>query len=424
MKRDFSVALCAIFKDEEYFMKGFLECFVGHFDEYILVDTGSSDNSPAMVERSVDKVFNYTWEGDFSKARNFTIQHCLSDWIFFLDIDERIRTEDLNQMMVLIQKSSEAHAFLGPCISLSDENWKDSNPNIRSQHQFMRIFRNHPDLRYSNAIHETLQRSLEENSLNVMAHQIPIYHLGYSGDLYLKKIQRNKDMLDQLKDDFLKDPESEDPAFAYYYSEKNWDGSKDTFSILLKGLEHSEGKLLEYLSESLYAWFLDFPDFQNRPGHCAVELENQLRELNPQSPLFLLKLARDEIRNQSVKRAIQYYRSIRPTIYSESKIQFYKAEILTRLGWLHACQGSFDLALECFQEYVGIYGIDTVAFLPMAKILISSGKDEEAFQWLKSPPADLSQLPPGERVELLEIMKYFEGKGQELENLRDTLEES
>ena len=62
-------------------------------DEVIIVDTGSTDDTVALAKSFTQKVYNYTWCDDFSKARNYAIDKASGDFIMWLDADDIVPPE-------------------------------------------------------------------------------------------------------------------------------------------------------------------------------------------------------------------------------------------------------------------------------------------------------------------------------------------
>jgi len=58
-------------------------------DEIIVVDSGSSDDTPAIAEACGARVLTNPWPG-FSKQKQFAVDQASHDWIFSLDADERV----------------------------------------------------------------------------------------------------------------------------------------------------------------------------------------------------------------------------------------------------------------------------------------------------------------------------------------------
>ena len=85
------ISVCVIAKNEADVLGRCLESVKG-LDEIVVVDTGSTDNTKEIAKRYTDNVYDFVWCDDFSKARNFAIEQCTSDWILILDADEYLPT--------------------------------------------------------------------------------------------------------------------------------------------------------------------------------------------------------------------------------------------------------------------------------------------------------------------------------------------
>jgi len=57
-------------------------------DEIVMVDTGSTDESVAIAQSFGARVLYREWDGDFSAARNYGLDHMASRWILYIDADE------------------------------------------------------------------------------------------------------------------------------------------------------------------------------------------------------------------------------------------------------------------------------------------------------------------------------------------------
>ncbi|MBC9784462.1 glycosyltransferase [Heliobacterium chlorum] len=87
MKR---LSLAMIVKNESKNLSNCLSSVKGIVDEIVIVDTGSSDDTKEIARSYGAKIYDYTWENDFSKARNVSLQNCTGDWILVLDADETV----------------------------------------------------------------------------------------------------------------------------------------------------------------------------------------------------------------------------------------------------------------------------------------------------------------------------------------------
>lgn len=172
---------CLIVKNEEANLPRALNWGKNLFDEQIVVDTGSSDNTIDIAKKMGAKVFNFQWIDDFSAARNFSISKCTGDWIFFLDADEYFEEVDVPLLRPLIENidgnsingKGEKHEYNvveTPWINLADN-------NISRQ---ARIFKNVSYIRYTGVLHEQLQ-AMPGGYLKVypIKDSPAIYHEGY-----------------------------------------------------------------------------------------------------------------------------------------------------------------------------------------------------------------------------------------------------
>ncbi|WP_337872164.1 glycosyltransferase family 2 protein, partial [Ignavibacterium sp.] len=81
------ITLSMIVKNEERYLEDCLNSVKNVFDEIIIVDTGSTDNTLKIAEKFNAKVFHFDWINDFSAARNFALSKSTGEWILYLDAD-------------------------------------------------------------------------------------------------------------------------------------------------------------------------------------------------------------------------------------------------------------------------------------------------------------------------------------------------
>jgi hypothetical protein len=87
------LSLCMIVRDNAKTLPARLESIRPWVDEMIVVDTGSVDETPRIVESSGAKLFHFHWCDDFSAARNESLRHATGDWLFWMDSDDTITPE-------------------------------------------------------------------------------------------------------------------------------------------------------------------------------------------------------------------------------------------------------------------------------------------------------------------------------------------
>ncbi len=75
------------------------ECLSGvqWANELIVVDSGSVDKTVEVAKRFTDKVLRVEWKG-YGATKNFALQHASSEWVLWLDADERVTPELAKEM--------------------------------------------------------------------------------------------------------------------------------------------------------------------------------------------------------------------------------------------------------------------------------------------------------------------------------------
>lgn len=78
-------------------------------DDIIVVDSGSEDNTMEIAEKCGARVFLNPFES-FAGQRNFGLEHVTTDWVMYLDADERIMDE-MRQDIQNIVEANERYAY-------------------------------------------------------------------------------------------------------------------------------------------------------------------------------------------------------------------------------------------------------------------------------------------------------------------------
>ena len=84
------ISLCMIVRDNARTLPACLESIRPWVDEMVIVDTGSVDETPRIVEAFGGRLFHFPWCDDFSAARNESLRHARGDWLFWMDSDDAI----------------------------------------------------------------------------------------------------------------------------------------------------------------------------------------------------------------------------------------------------------------------------------------------------------------------------------------------
>jgi glycosyltransferase involved in cell wall biosynthesis len=89
------ISACLLVRDDASTLKVCLESIRPHVDELVILDTGSTDDSPAIAKEYADKWARWTdcndeagLIADFAAARNRSYELASHDWVFWADADD------------------------------------------------------------------------------------------------------------------------------------------------------------------------------------------------------------------------------------------------------------------------------------------------------------------------------------------------
>lgn len=190
------LSVCMIVKNEEKVLRRSLESIVGLADEIVIADTGSSDSTKKIALGYTEKVFDYKWEDDFSKARNFAASKASGEWILVLDADEYVDRESFISFKRDFKTNPPKENILTvQIVNFVGENAKDTLLNFHE-----RLYKNDGLISYYRSIHELL---IHKNSLEIRGvSNLQIYHSGYMKSIVDEKdkSKRNLTLLKNKKD--------------------------------------------------------------------------------------------------------------------------------------------------------------------------------------------------------------------------------
>lgn len=166
-------SICTIVRDEAAILPNYLSQIQETDSELIIVDTGSQDNTQEIIESWNIPLFHYAWNQNFSDARNFSIRNASRDWILILDPDETVDLASIDRLLQSPQKDIAA-------LQLTVRNWFPAlYIELPLDLPSFRIFRNDPRIRFSGNIGESIEASVQKNSLAVGSADLVIEHFGF-----------------------------------------------------------------------------------------------------------------------------------------------------------------------------------------------------------------------------------------------------
>lgn len=196
------------------------------FDEIIVLDSFSTDNTLEIIKSNYPNVHIYQqkWRNDFSYHRNLVIEKAKTDWIYFIDADNYYRNENEGKA----KRIAKLLDFFGVICVVS--------PIITEHtgHKYIdtrRFFPLNNDISFSGKVHEVPLLN-GSSPINISAN-IQVDHDGYTREnLDLKqKVKRNL----VLTQDMLK-IEPDNPKWFYFYGKELHLNKTKTSDIIVSHL--------------------------------------------------------------------------------------------------------------------------------------------------------------------------------------------
>lgn len=201
-----------IVRNEAHQLAECLQPLAHLFNELVIVDTGSRDQTREIARRFTQQVFEFPWCDDFSAARNESLRHATSDWVFWLDADDRfddVNVARLHSLFTALRDQSalseqpalpdQPAAFMCDTICLP----RDAH-DLERVISHPRLLRRHPDLRFTGRVHEQILPSALALGYQVYASSLQIKHVGYcDAALLQRKLHRDIRLLTM---DYALDP--------------------------------------------------------------------------------------------------------------------------------------------------------------------------------------------------------------------------
>jgi glycosyltransferase involved in cell wall biosynthesis len=205
MTRAATLSLCMIVRDEEELLPQFITSVRGLWDDFCVVDTGSRDGTAALLRAAGARVIERPWTGHFADARNAGLAEARGDFIVYLDADELPGPD-------LVREVREVLA--DPQLGAATIQMRNQLPHgHHTQTGLLRLFRNHPSIRFRGRIHEEISTDvsafLKDQGLVLRHLRAPALHTGYVRERALERDKKTRDV------DLLTRAVAEDPGDFY-----------------------------------------------------------------------------------------------------------------------------------------------------------------------------------------------------------------
>lgn len=178
-----------IVRDESANLPGCLESVKGLFDDIVVVDTGSKDNTVKIARKYGARTFFFPWIDDFSAARNFGLDRLTTDYAFRMDADDRLFPGHKKRLAQLLSRLGERPPFAYFFAVESSE-----QGGLRAVSAEHRLWPHRPGLRFRGKVHERIHF----DAVDATNADVKILTHGYATrELWRAKLGRNLRILER-----------------------------------------------------------------------------------------------------------------------------------------------------------------------------------------------------------------------------------
>jgi len=375
-----TLSLCMIVKNEAENLPQCLEPIKDVFDQIVIVDTGSCDNTVEIAKSYGAEVHYFEWRDDFSAARNESLKYATGDYIFFLDGDDRIEHVEALKLKKLItpenaclraKRKDVAFYCLLFCYEANGQDTETFQ---------LRLFPNLPGVEFEGLVHEQVAYSLQRLRIRSQVCDVKITHIGYRDtDALMQKIHRNIPLLEQQ---IKKTPERVNVRLhlvTHYNALGEIDKSIAELEHLIKQTEEEDG----YREAFLVCCVMLGNNYRkiNKPD-AAIEMYRRALEVEPDYGLahFLLgelyyKLDRIPAARMELLIAQNTGIQLCRTPIPRRTIYYY---ISYFLGRCHEEKGDMNLAIMEYKQAIAIEPLSVEVYTRLGSVYMQRGQYEEA----------------------------------------------
>ena len=189
-----------------------------------MVDTGSTDDTVALARSAGAEVDFFPWTGDFSAARNASLDAANTDWILVLDADERLVESSRTTLRAILEEYRDDDELRVICVRIN--NYTRDGRFINDGFSG-RLFRRHPIMRFDGRVHEEVARGRSDVSTDYRL-DLVFSHYGADPEVMREKAKDDRNLallearLAEAPDDLLT---------WFYVASQHWVGSRQEDAV-------------------------------------------------------------------------------------------------------------------------------------------------------------------------------------------------
>lgn len=150
-----AITACLLTRDESATVGASIRSLVDVVDQVLVVDTGSTDDTPDIARAAGADVRMVVWADDFAAGRNAALAQSRGDWILWVNPDETYLGPGRYELDALMRDDRIFGYFAG---ILSQDSVDE--PSVPGQAWDLRLFRNRPGLAYVGRLHPAFEAAV------------------------------------------------------------------------------------------------------------------------------------------------------------------------------------------------------------------------------------------------------------------------
>jgi GT2 family glycosyltransferase/predicted Zn-dependent protease/2-polyprenyl-3-methyl-5-hydroxy-6-metoxy-1,4-benzoquinol methylase len=187
------LSLCMIVRNNADTIRPALESIRPWVDEMIVVDTGSTDDTPRIAAELGARVYHFPWCDDFSAARNESLRHARGQWLFWMDSDDTIDEHNGRMLREFVRNSGKNPDVGGYIVSVHCPG-RPGEEDQTTVVQHVKLFRNHPQHRFDGRIHEQIIPAIRAQGGEIAWTGMFVVHSGYDHSAEGQKRKLDRDL--------------------------------------------------------------------------------------------------------------------------------------------------------------------------------------------------------------------------------------
>lgn len=369
------ISVCIIVKNEEKVIRRCLESIYGIPDEIVIVDTGSTDRTKEIALEYSNLVFDYVWEHDFSKARNFAADRATGKWILAIDADEFVDRDSFSNFIRNFREQTPQANILA--VQIVNFVGTRGQSTVLNYHE--RLYINNGTIRYYRSIHEMLKHKdgLEKKGIS----ELQIFHSGYMEDVVKNKNKSERNLT------LLKNKKNKEPIDYFflgneYYQLKDYDRAIQYYKKAYQQKENISHdwvlKLLVRLTNCLTAI---------GRSKEALEVINSSIEVFPEIVDYQFLKGQIYAELDKTEDAIVIFENIirnKDQLKADSSTDYLEYLPHKYLGELYEKKANLSLAVKHYSKALTINESDDITWIKLLTLLGKHSSYEELVEFVKN----------------------------------------